>query len=299
MIPVVDTHQHLWDLNVLNLPWLDGVPELASEHVMSTYAEASEGFEVAKTVYMEVDVSPDQMRTERDYVFGLCDADDNPMAGTTLRARPGVEGFADWVNSLADDNRAKGFRQVIHPPDKAPDYCLQDAFVNDIRLLGEINKHFDICIRPADLGSALELAKRCPDTRFVLDHCGNPHPEIVNGSLSPDDHDRNDVYWHDPDQWKRDIASLGQQPNVVCKISGIIARLPEGKDASTCLADTVNHCLDSFETDKVVFGSDWPVCTLGATYQLWIDALGAVISERPEDIQRKLLHDNAVAFYGL
>jgi L-fuconolactonase len=299
MIPIVDTHQHLWDLNVLSLPWLDGVPELASDHVMSTYAEASGAFDVAKTVYMEVDVSPGQIETERDYVFGLCDADDNPMAGATLRGRPGVAGFADWVNGLANDTRAKGFRQVIHPPDMAADYCLQESFVNDVRRLGDIGKHFDICIRPANLGSAIKLAQACSETRFVLDHCGNAHPEIVNGSLSADDYDRDDVYWHEADQWKRDIEALGQQENVVCKISGVIARLPEGKSAAECLADTVNHCLDSFGTDKVVFGSDWPVCTLGATYQLWVDALNAIIADRSEEVQRGLLHDNAVRFYGL
>ena len=299
MIPVVDTHQHLWDLSVLNLPWLEDVPELASEHVMSTYAAASESFEVAKTVYMEVDVSLDQIETEKDYVFGLCDADDNPMAGATLRGRPGEAGFSDWVQSLADDDRAKGFRQVVHPPDLPGDYCLQDAFVKDVQRLGELGKHFDICIRPADLGSASELARKCPDTRLVLDHCGNAHPEVVNGSLSPNDYDRNDVYWHEADQWKRDIESLGKEPNVVCKISGVIARLPNGKDAAECLADTVNHCLDSFASDKVVFGSDWPVCTLGAPYRVWREALDTIISGRPESDQRALLHDNAVGFYGL
>jgi L-fuconolactonase len=132
-----------------------------------------------------------------------------------------------------------------------------------------------------------------------LDHCGNAHPEVVNGSLSSDDYDENDVYWHEPDQWKRDMEALGQQENVVCKISGVIARLPEGKDAAECLADTVNHCLDSFAMDKVVFGSDWPVCTLGATYRLWVEALNAIIADRSEEVRRKLLHDNAVAFYGL
>jgi predicted TIM-barrel fold metal-dependent hydrolase len=299
VIPIVDTHQHLWDLNVLRPPWLDDVPALASDYVMDTYAEACRGFEVARTVYIEVDAAVDQIETERDYVFGLCDADDNPMAGATLRGRPGTEGFADWVNSLAEDSRAKGFRQIIHTPDLAPDYCLQDAFIADVRLLGDLEKHFDICIRPADLGSAVKLAQRCPDTRFVLDHCGNAHPEIVNGHLSPDAYDRSDGYWHDPDQWKRDMEALGRQENVVCKISGVIARLPEGKDATECLADTVNHCLDSFGPDGAVFGSDWPVCTLGAPYQTWVDTLNEIILDRPEEEQRKLLHDNAVAFYGL
>ena len=300
MIPVVDTHQHLWDLNVLSLPWLDDVPQLASDHVMSTYKTASEGFDVAKTVYMEVDVSLDQLQTERDYILALCDATDNSMAGATLRGRPGEDGFSAWLDALADDNRVKGFRQVIHPPEFAPDYCVQDHVVADVRRLGEVGKHFDICMRPADLRFGLQLAQACPDTRFVVDHCGNAHPEIVNGTISPDEHDRGDVYWHHPDQWKRDMEALGNQSNVVCKVSGIIARLPDGKGALDCLVDTVNHCLDSFPSDRVVFGSDWPVCTLGAgNYELWVRSLHEVIADRPEEDKRKLLHDNAVSFYGL
>tara|TARA_B100000029_G_scaffold451354_1_gene475884 strand:- start:127 stop:675 length:549 start_codon:yes stop_codon:yes gene_type:complete len=181
----------------------------------------------------------------------------------------------------------------------APDYCLQDAFVLDVHHLASIDKHFDICIRPADLGSVIKLAEVCPDTRLILDHCGNAHPEIVNGSLSPNDLDRDDVYWHEADQWKRNMEALGRLDNVVCKVSGIIARLPEGKYATDCLADTVNHCLDVFPDDRVVFGSDWPVCTLGSDYKMWVESLHAIIANRPEDQQRRLLYDNAVRIYGL
>ena len=94
------------------------------------------------------------------------------------------------------------------------------------------------------------------------------------------------------------MAALGEREHVVCKISGIIARAPEGWSADS-LAPTVNHCLDSFGPDRVVFGGDWPVCTLGAPLSKWIASLRRIIKDRPESLQRKLLHDNAERIYRL
>jgi predicted TIM-barrel fold metal-dependent hydrolase len=94
------------------------------------------------------------------------------------------------------------------------------------------------------------------------------------------------------------MQALANRPNVICKISGIIARVTPGWSAAT-LAPTVNHCLDVFGPDRVVFGGDWPVCTLGASYREWATALREIIAERSERDQRKLLHDNAEQFYQL
>ena len=85
---------------------------------------------------------------------------------------------------------------------------------------------------------------------------------------------------------------------MICKISGIIARLPKGWPAET-LAPLVNHCLDSFGPDRVIFGSDWPVCLTGASYKEWVTGLKQIIASRPLEQQKKLLHDNAVKFYKL
>ena len=298
-MPLVDVHQHLWDLNEFELPWLASVPALKDDYTMSRYLDESSGFTVAKTVYMEVDVAPGQIGKEANHVLGLCDADDNPMVGATLRARPGEEDFTNHVARFVDDDRVKGYRQVLQIPELDQGHCLSEAFVRDVRTLGEQGKHFDICMRPAELGDAVKLVDACPDTRFVLDHCGNAHAEIVNGSLTADSLDDEDGQRHDADQWRRDVEALSERDNIVCKISGIIARLPEGKDAAESLAATVNHCLDVFGSDRVVFGSDWPVCTLGATYQMWVDALSAIIAERSEVDQRKLWSVNAERFYNL
>ncbi len=298
-MPLVDVHQHLWDLNDFDLPWLETAPGLKDDYTMPRYLAEASGVEVAKTVYMEVDVAPHHIGKEADHVLALCDADDNPMVGATLRARPGEGDFAAHVARFVDDDRVKGYRQVLQIPELKQGHCLSEGFIADVRTLGDQGKHFDICMRPAELGDAVKLVDACPDTRFVVDHCGNAHVEIVNGSLTADALAADDGQRHDANRWRRDIEALSQRDNTICKISGIIVRLPEGKDAADTLAPTVNHCLDAFGPDRVVFGSDWPVCTLGATYQTWVDALSAIIAERSEEAQQKLWSKNAERFYDV
>ena len=92
------------------------------------------------------------------------------------------------------------------------------------------------------------------------------------------------------------MQELANCPNVVCKISGIVARAPTDWTADH-LAPIVNHCLDTFGPDRVMFGSDWPVCRLRASYRQWVDALWQIVATRSESDRRKLFHDNAVKFY--
>jgi predicted TIM-barrel fold metal-dependent hydrolase len=91
---------------------------------------------------------------------------------------------------------------------------------------------------------------------------------------------------------------MAKRKNVICKISGIVGSVPP-KWSADDLAPVINHCLDSFGPDRVVFGGDWPVCTKGATYRQWVEALREVIRPRSESQQRKLLSENAIKFYGL
>jgi len=103
----------------------------------------------------------------------------------------------------------------------------------------------------------------------------------------------------DRSQWERDIAAVAKRKNVVGKVSGIIegARPKEWKPDD--LAPIIKHTLEVFGPDRVIFGGDWPVCTRTATLRQWVEALRSIVSDRPRAEQKKLFHDNAVAFYGL
>ena len=137
-------------------------------------------------------------------------------------------------------------------------------------------------MRPAELGDAARLIDACPDTSFILDHCGNP---IVRAK--------------DPSGWKADIGRIAERKNVVCKVSGIIASTAPGPWKADDLAPFVNHVMDEFGPDRVVFGGDWPVCTLAATYREWLSALQSIVASRPQADQKKLFFDNAIRAYRL
>jgi L-fuconolactonase len=152
---------------------------------------------------------------------------------------------------------------------------------------------FDLCMRAGDLMNGAKLAALCPETRFVLDHCGNPDLKAFRAPRAGEDAPK-----HTAEAWKRSIDALAKQPNVIGKISGVIANLPEGGDASD-LAPAINHCLDAFGPDRVVFGGDWPVCLLGAPLKRWIEMLSQIIATRPAADQQKLWSGNAIRHYAL
>jgi predicted TIM-barrel fold metal-dependent hydrolase len=317
MLPIIDTHQHLWDLSRLDMPWLESAPTLNRSYVTSDYLAATAGLNVVKAVYMEVDVTAAQKVAEAEHLIELCAAEDNPTVGAVIGGSVTSADFAGYIRRFAGSPVIKGVRQVLHGPGTPQGTCLAPQFVENVRLLGELELCFDLCMRPSELGDGVKLALQCPETRFVVDHCGNGDPYLISGvlpgsggtddagqadsNLTIADHtDRDDPYWHDRQQWMDGIEALAALPNTICKISGIIARTRPGWSASD-LAPAVNHCLDSFGPDRVVFGGDWPVCTLGAdaTYRAWVEALKEIIADRSETEQRKLLHDNAAMFYGL
>lgn len=293
LLPIIDTHQHLWDLSKFQPPWLSDAPEILSEsYVTKDYLQATAGLNVVKSVYMEVDVDPGQQTEEAEHVIGLCKSKDHPTVGAVISGRPDSEGFKSYIMQFRDSPYIKGVRQVLHVPSTPQGFCLSPQFVASMHVLGEVGMSYDLCMRPTELADGAKLAKLCPETRFVVDHCGNADPRaFMDGSAEQPS--------HTAEQWKRDLASLADCPNVICKISGIVARAPQGEWGSDILAPAINFCLDEFGADRVVFGGDWPVCLLGASYRRWVESLKEVIASRSELDQRKLLHDNAEKFYRL
>jgi predicted TIM-barrel fold metal-dependent hydrolase len=282
MIPIIDTHQHLWDLSLFRLPWQKDNPRLARSYVMRDYLEATAGLNVVKSIYMEVDVEPSQQTAEADHVLAICRRGDNPMVAAVISGRPASDGFDEYLNRYKDSPEIKGVRQVLHGAGTPPGYCLDERFIRGIRLLGTRGLSFDICIRSAELRDAAKLIDACPETRFILDHCGNA--SVRTGDLSG---------------WRADIDRVARRPNVVCKVSGIVASAAPDPWTPDDLAPIVNHVLDTFGPDRVMFGGDWPVCTLAATYRQWVEALQSIVRARSEEDRRKLFHDNASRFYGL
>ncbi|UCF16771.1 MAG: amidohydrolase family protein [Phycisphaerales bacterium] len=290
LCPIVDTHQHLWDLSKFRLPWLRPGGELARSFLQADYKKATKGLGIEKAVYMEVAVAREQKLAEAEYIIEVCADKSNPTCAAVIGGLILEDGFEEYVKRFEGNPYIKGVR---HPLNNARQ--LEDSrLIRNLRLLGRLGMSFDLVIPPRIIGQAADLVERCGDTRFILDHCGNADPLAFDRGL-----DWGRQPQHDTESWKRDIETLSGRPNVICKISGIIARVPKGEATARVLAPIIDHCLDTFGPDRVVFASDWPVCTRGAPLRVWVRLLREIVRKRSFEDQRKLFWNNANNFYGL
>lgn len=291
---IVDTHQHLWDRKVLNMPWLDGAPAiLRRDYGTDEYRAAYAGYNV-KAIYMEVDVDPADHIKEAGLIVNQCRSGKTPTVAATIGGRPASPDFESYLGRFVGTGYVKGVRQVLHGASTPAGYCLGQDFVRGVQTLGKHGLNFELTMRPTELADGVKLIKQCPDTRFVLDHCGNGDPKAFNDKLAPEQGRTCTV-----SEWKRGIDAMAAQQGVMCKISGIVAFVPPGQWRAEDLAPIVNHCLDAFGPDRVFFGGDWPVCLLGSQVRGWIEALKQITASRPEPHQRQLWSGNALKFYGL
>jgi L-fuconolactonase len=291
---IIDTHQHLWNRNQLRIPWLADAPEvLRHDFGDAEYAAAFSGFNV-KAIYMEVDVHPDDHQKEADWIAAKCESGKTSTVAATIGGRPDSPEFAAYVKRNAARKCIKGVRQVLHGASTPSGHCLKREFIRGVQVMGEHGLNFELTMRPTDLKDGAELIRQCPETSFVLDHCGNGDPKAFWPKLAPNQK-RNCT----ADEWKRGIDAIAAIPRVMCKISGIVAFMPPGQWQPEHLSPVVNHCLDAFGPKRVIFGGDWPVCLLGSPLRAWVDALKQITSTRPASEQRALWSGNAERFYGL
>ena len=131
-----------------------------------------------------------------------------------------------------------------------------------MRTLGKHGLSFDLCMRPTELKDGIKLAERCADTRFIVDHCGNADPKAFSAKLAGDEKP-----WHTADGWRRDIEGLAKRPNVICKISGIVARAPKGWRAVVGIVlDGTFHCSREFARRRIASGGGGAIVNIGASY---------------------------------
>jgi predicted TIM-barrel fold metal-dependent hydrolase len=205
-------------------------------------------------------------------------APDSPMRGAISAARPELPGFAAWLETV-DRRVVKGVRRVLHVmPD---DLSQQPLFRENLRRLGAAGLPFDICVLQRQLPIAADLVDACPDTRFVLDHCGVP--DIAGGDLS---------------SWAKAITDLALRPNLNAKISGITAYAKPDWTLAT-LRPYVEHVIAAFGWDRVVWGSDSPVCTLQSSLDQWLAATQALVCGASATERAQFFHRNACRIWNI
>lgn len=276
---IVDTHLHLIDRSALAYPWLAGTA-LDRDHTYAEYALQAARGGIAPVLHMEVDVEPTQIEAETAYVRGLSQQPDNRIAGAIASCRPEEPGFAAYLERAKADPFVKGFRRVLHV---VPDGTSQsETYRDNIRRLEGTGLTYDLVLRGDQLDKAIALADVAPGVQMVLDHFGSP--DLTAGKDHP---------------WWTTIAELAKRPNVAAKISGIIAYTdPDGWTVDS-LRPFFEHVIKHFGWDRVVWGSDWPVCNLGGGLATWLAATHALLDGVSDDERVKLLSANAQRIWKL
>ena len=277
--PIVDTHLQLWDLQRLRYPWLASVPMLNKHHLIEDYRRACGPVAVAKMVFLQCECDFAQFQEEADWVTEVS------------RVDPRIRGIVPWaplekgdaaeadLARLAANPLIKGIRRIIQF-EADPEFCLRPDFVRGVQLLPRHGFSFDLCINHKQLANTLKLVQQCPNVRFIMDHIAKP--DIKAGLLDP---------------WRAEMRELARLPNVWCKLSGLVTEADFAKWTPADLQPYIEHVVDCFGFDRVIFGGDWPVSTQATDYPRWVSTLDAALKGASPDELHKLYVRNAEAFY--
>ncbi|MFF8617491.1 amidohydrolase family protein [Streptomyces sp. NPDC015350] len=278
---IIDAHHHVWDLSVRDQDWITGdeLAPLRRDFTLADLEPEARAAGVRATVLVQTITVPEEtpeflaLAHDSDLVAGVvgwCDLTAPDVADTLAALR-----------ELPGGDRLVGIRhQVQGEPD--PDWLLRPDVRRGLRAVADAGLVYDLVVRAHQLPATVRAAALLPELTFVLDHAGKP--PVATGELGP---------------WADDLRALAARPNTVCKLSGLVTeadvRSWTVRDLRPC-ADTV---LDAFGPDRLMFGSDWPVCRLAATYQEVVDTARTLIGDLGEDERTRVLATTAERVYGL
>ena len=277
---LIDTHLHLVYRDRLSYPWLADAPPLNAEFPLELYAREARRCGVTDALHMEVDVAVSDIEAETRNVETLAATEGSLLRGALSACRPESADFPAFLERALANPFVKGFRRVLHV---VPDELSESAtFRTNLKLLSGTGRPFDLCVRADQIGKAIALADLAPDVQFVLDHCGVP--DIKSRAEHP---------------WRNSIIEIAKRPNVAVKVSGVVAYADGDSWTLDDIRPYVEHTIQSFGWDRVVWGSDWPVCTLTASLSTWVAAIQTLTLGCSEGERERLFSANARRFWRL
>lgn len=273
---VIDSHVHFWKFDPARNAWITNemtairrsfLPEDFSFYVNENQVEGC------------IAVQADQSDEETSFLLNL--AKENPF----------IKGIVGWIDLASDkleeslqnyqsEKLIKGFRHIAEGEEMG--FLLQENVLNGIKKLYQFNYTFDILLRQYQLSDAVKLSEKLPDQPFILDHCGKP-----------------DLKTNDLKDWKSNISELAKNPNVYCKISGLLTQGNLNNIDEKSIFETLDFVFNQFGIKRLVFGSDWPVMLLGGNYALWLELILKYVNQFSKEEQELFFSGNAIKFYKL
>ncbi|MFI9341782.1 amidohydrolase family protein [Streptomyces sp. NPDC052773] len=278
---IVDAHHHLWDLSVRDQDWITG-PELAPLRRAFTVddlrAETTTAG-VGRTVLVQTVTVP----AETPELLALADGHDliAGVVGWTDLTRPDVADELARLRALPGGRHLKGIRhQIQAEPD--PEWLLRPDVRRGLAALADAGIVHDLVVRPHQLPACVRAAAAHPDLIFVLDHLGKP--PVAAGATEP---------------WAGSVRALAALPNTVCKLSGLVTEADLASWTVDDLRPYADVVLDAFGPHRLMFGSDWPVCTLAATYGEVLTTAAELTAALSEAERAEVFAGTATRVYGL
>ncbi|CAM5309129.1 amidohydrolase family protein [Streptomyces pilosus] len=277
----VDAHHHVWDLSVRPQDWLTGpgLRPLRRNFALDDLAPQASAAGVGRTVLVQTVTAAG----ETPELLALAEA--HPLVagvvGWTDLTRPGVAGELARLRELPGGRYLKGIRhQVQDEPD--PEWLLRPAVRRGLAAVAEAGLVYDLVVLPHQLPACTAAAASLPRLTFVLDHLGKP--PVASGALEP---------------WASAVRALAALPNTVCKFSGLVTEADHATWTVDDLRPYADVVLDAFGPRRLMFGSDWPVCTLAAAYGDVLAAARALTLHLAPGERRRLFDTTATRVYGL
>ena len=273
---VIDSHQHFWKYNPERHSWIsEEMAAIQKDFLPDNLKDVL----LKNKVYGCITVQVDQNEEETNWMLSLAEG------------HPFIKGIVGWVDLQAPNiierlqyfssfPKLKGFRHILQAEE--PSFLQQPSFVRGISYLKNFNFTYDILIYPQHLKAALELVKKFPKQKFVINHLGKP--AIAKGHYCG---------------WEKDIKSLSEFENVYCKISGMVTEANWNTWTSENLRPYLDTVVKTFNTKRIMFGSDWPVCLLAASYEKWLQTVQQYFSSFSKNEQEDFFSGNAKQFYNL
>ena len=276
---IIDTHQHIFLPDRFTYEWAKEYPGLMGTYTLDEYWEQAQPAGITGALFVEANVLASEQKDEAFLAYDLASIPKNNILGVIASARPEDDNFEQYLDAIAHP-ALKGVRRVFHL--FTGNLPINDRFTSNVRMLGEAGLTFDICALPHQMNQVLSLVKNCPETTFILDHCGIP--PIASGEF---------------DSWKLGVEGLALQPNIYCKVSGIVAYCEAGAARAQTLRPWFDAVQDLFGRDRLMFGGDWPVCNMGSTIKGWASIASELVGGFSPSEKKRFWSDNALSVYDL
>lgn len=276
-VPTVDSHHHFWDISRLDYPWMPPGPSVVRRNYLpDDLKPLIDEAGIQKTVLVQAQ----QSLEEANFLLDIAESN-NFVAGVVVWADVQSSSVGDDLDALMRRGKLVGIRhQVEDDPDD--DWLISDATIRGLREIAARGLAYDTLVRPRHIKHVPTVAARVHNLRIVIDHIAKPL--IAQGVIHP---------W---DALMEDIADI---PTIYCKVSGMVTEADHSNWTVADLIPYVSHVREVFGMERLMFGSDWPVCLFAASYKQIVDAAIEAIGPMTDEERAGFMGGNAARFYNL